>query len=446
MVLHRFKFGTAETGRLIVASAKFSKKRDTISKMDIVLQSTLTTFNLDDEAEFFDQSSTLKFKGTITKIKEENTLFTLELKDLGYELTTERFSDAFRNQRPEQIIQSIVETYTDLTFSTSLNTGFTIPKQIFRDDLLIDGIIKMMELFNGAYTIDKAGVFTLMRKFETANSNSIVSGQDVLQGGWNIDSNKKFTKIIVEGGNINQRTTETISGTGTVFNTTFIPKDIQIGTLTQTTDNINGDYEVDEQNKQITFNNSITNPMVSYTYESQVRVEMGQGKTLKLQKSYIETTNDALKLALTSLNLYQNGISNANWLKSDNTDFENYNTGESITVIDSVNDMSGTYEIAEVTYTYPNRLVLKVGEDEDQIFDWQKETQQRIQELEQKDQNGEFVTRFNYNNNIINIRVTSAITSLQTVGKGDAWILNDPVNSQIDSTFRLDGGTITNLI
>lgn len=446
MALHKFKYGTTETGYIIVSSARYKKINTSISQMDFVLQSTLTTFLLDDDVEFYNSTTTLKFKGKITKVIEDNTLFSIEVKDLGNELITERFSEVYRSQSPEAIIENIITTKSDLTYSSTVSTGLTLGKHVFRDDLQIDGISKMMELFKGAYSINKSGLFTLIKKSNVLNSNGIISGVDMLQGGWKDDANKKYTKIIVEGGNIQQRTTETLSGTGTVFNTTFIPKDLEISGLTQTTENIDGDYTVDEQNLEITFNGSQTNPVVSYTYESQVRVEIGEGRTLKLQKSYLESTSEALSLALSALQLYQDGIQTSKWLKTDGTDFEDYNIGENISVLDTNNNKSSNYEITSIEYVYPSKLYLTVGESEDGIFDWQKESQQRIQELEQKDQNSEFVTKFNYNNNKILIRVTSNLTKLQTVAKSDAWILDDVVNSQIDKTFKLDGGTITNLI
>ena len=44
MALHKFKFGTTESGYLIVASAKYKETSTTVSKMDFMVQSLVTTF------------------------------------------------------------------------------------------------------------------------------------------------------------------------------------------------------------------------------------------------------------------------------------------------------------------------------------------------------------------------------------------------------------------
>jgi len=419
MVLHKFKFGTVESGFLLVNTAKYNETTETVSKMDFLLQSTLTTFALDDDIEFYDSTTTLKFKGKITKIDENLTIFNIEVKDLGNELTNTRFTEVYRNQSPEAIIEDIITNKTSLTFSSTVSTGLTIPKRAFRDELEIDAIKEMMESFNGTFSVDKTGVFTLIRKQDTINVNQInTNSGDVLQKTWKNDSNKKYTKIIVQGATIDQRTIDdTNSGSFSQVTLAQPPKNIQVtnsvGTiLTQTTSNINGDYDVDIQAKTIDFSPNQTDPVIDYTFESQIKVEIGSGSTLILVKSYIESENEALDLALSALDLYKDGIQTSQWLKTDGTDLEDYMVGESIPVTDSNNNILGDFQISEVKFEYPDKLFLTVGEDEDGIFNWQKETQQRIKELEQKDQSSEFITLFDFLTNLVNVEVTSTIEGL----------------------------------
>ena len=398
MTLHKLKYGTTETGYLIVSSAKFKETSSTVSKMDFLLQSELTTFVLDDDVEFYNQTTTLKFKGKISKVSEANTIFTIEVKDLGNELTNERFSEVYRTLSPEAIIEDIITTQTNLTFSSTVSTGTTITKQVF----------------NGTFSISKTGVFSLVKKQGTTNVNSInTNNSDILQGKWVTDANKKFTKVIVDGANINQQTVDTSNtGSFSIITLNQSPKDLKItnsaGTvLKQTTSNIVGDYEVDIQAKTVSFSPNQTDPVADYTYESQVKVEIGSGSTLHLKKSYIETTNEALDLALSALTLFQDGIQTSKWLKSGSLDFEDYKVGDNVSVSDGVNNISDDYQISEIVYEYPDRLYLSIGEDEDSLFNWQKETQQRIQELEQKDQNSEFITVFDFIRNKVQVQVSA---------------------------------------
>ena len=413
MASFNFKYGSINASFKNVLSAKFTKNKNAISKMEFQIYST-DTFVIDDTINFYNQDETLKFSGLISKAEINLGIWNLEVQDLGVVLTTQRFSDVLRNQSPEAMIQYIIETYTTLTFVSSVSTGLTISKQVFRDSLIIDAIDKLLELFNGTFNIDKNGNFNLIRNSSSTSSLSISNGIDSLQGKWKTDANKKYTKIIVEGSVITQRQTETVTGTGTEFILSAIPKDIQIVGFVQTTETITGDYEVDAQDKKITFNSSQTNPVVNYSYDSLVKVELGEGRTLKLQKTYLETPEQALELTLSALALYQDGVQSSTWLKSGTADFEDVTVGQNINVVDTNNNISGTFEVQKVTYEYPNKLFISVGEDEDSLFEWQKEAQQRIEELEQKDQNSEFITKFTYNINKLNIRLTSRVLKLCT--------------------------------
>lgn len=444
MAVRNLKYGPLNVASYEpVSSAKIKESKNTVDTLTVGVNSS-TPFVLGDTINFYNEDEVLKFVGTITKIDQQVTFYTLEIQSLANILTTQVFSNVYRNQSPEAIIEDIIANQTTLTFSSTISTGVTLTKQVFRDTKLIDAITKMTESFNGTFTVSKAGVFTLTRRFANASSVSLNNATDVLQGKWKTDANKKYTKIIVEGANIDQRTTETFSGSFTQVTLSAIPKDIQItnggGTvLTQTTTNINGDYSVDAQNKTVDFDSSQSNPTVDYTYDSQVRVEIGTGNTLKLQKSYIEDTNTALQLALSALNLYQDGVQTGKWLKTDGSDHEDVSIGESVLVTDSVNNVSGTFELQGIVFEYPNRLILTVGEEEDSLFDWQKENQQRVEELEQKDQNSEFVTKFDYNNNELNVSVGSAVITFQKRGLSNQIILDSPPRNTVDSIYALDG-------
>jgi len=98
-----------------------------------------------------------------------------------------------------------------------------------------------------------------------------------------------------------QRTTESLTGTGTTFYTSRTPHDVQIEGLTQTTENIDGDYEVSkgdfedggtEKKGKIVFEDEQEDPEVNYSYISQIRVQAktGAGDIYRgVQRKYIET-------------------------------------------------------------------------------------------------------------------------------------------------------------
>lgn len=439
------KFGPLNPSFEPVNTAKITKETDKIDTLKVNIYSK-TEFTLDETINFYDRNENLKFVGSVSKIENNLNFNTLEIKGLALELTTEIFSNVYRNSSPEAIIEDIITTQTDLTFNSTLSTGILIDKIVFRDEKLIDAIQKLMQLFKGRFSVSKTGVFTLTRNFDVKSSIRINSNDDVLSNKWKYDANKKYSKIVVQGANIDQRTVDdTNIGSFTQITLDAAPKDIKItnsaGTvLTQTTSTIDGDYEVDVQAQTIDFEVSQTDPIVEYTYESQIKVEIGSGRTLKLQKTYIESQNEALNLALSALDLYEDGVQTSKWLKTDGSDHEDVNVGEKINVFDNQNNINTDFEVQKIEFEYPNKLFITVGEDEDSIFDWQKESQQRIRELEQKDQNSDFVTLFDFIRNRLNVSVETEIVALKerTYFADTFYLLEDPFASR---NQMLDDGT-----
>jgi hypothetical protein len=397
MATFKFKYGgtLAIDENAMFTGAKIEKFNNQKSDVCKFSCKKVTGMIIGDEAEIYNSDDSLAFKGEIQKITEQvGVVQDIEVNGFSIKLIQTRFTNVYRNMSPEAIIEDIIDTQTDFTFNSSVTTGVTISKIVFKDELLIDAINKLLETFNGTFNVTTSKVFNLLVKSETLSSKTLDFSKDLLvDGKWDTDNQPRAEKVVVLGANINQRTSETLSGTGTVFNTTYQPRDVEISGLTQTTSTINGDYEVDVENKEITFNSSQTDPVVNYTYQSRVRVELGSGKTVILEKPYIENVSEAIDLATSYFNRFSDGLQKSKWIKND-LSIGSYIVGNRISVIDNKNNRTGTYLINKVVFKFPKTVEIEVGETEDDLFNWQKETLLRIKELEKKDQNEEFVTLF----------------------------------------------------
>lgn len=439
MTLYSYRLGSTVTaGQIVTSTAKIEKKESTRANSLKLRAVKNAVLELGDEIKFYDLNNNYIFGGEVQKIIDQPGIQDLEISDYAIVLSQTKVSEVYRSATPEAIIEDIIDTYTDFTFNSTITTGISIDKIVFKDEYLIDIINKLLELFNGTFEVDKNKVFDLFVKLDTVSSKSLDFDVDVLQGGWVTDNLPRAEKVIVVGAPIDQRTTETLTGTGTEFFTTYTPDNVEISGLKQTTTTIDGDFEVDKQAKKITFDSSQSNPVVNYTYPSQVRVELGEGKTVVLEKKYIETTTEALNLAREYKTRFEDGAQNSKWLKAD-TDIDSYIIGNRINVTDETNNKTGSYIVKSVVFTLPSQMVVTVGETDVDLFDWQKETIDRIKQLEAKDQNEDFITKYDFVNNDLNITLKTDVITFQVKDTGNGFILDDDTRGLLDGDTVLDG-------
>jgi len=401
-------------GQILSWSAKITKQdpRRPNTLVFSTLKSDVPVLN--DEVSYYDLDNNQVFGGYIQNIKDAEGVNLITLGDYSIKLSQDKVSEVYEGMSPEAIVEDIINNHTELTYVSSVTTGINIEKIVFRDEWQIDAINKLLELFDGNYEVDLDKNFTVTINASELSGVDILRGRDSLQGSWSNDIGKKAEKVIVLGAIVDQRTTETIVGTGTIFNTTYKPENVEITGLQQTTSDLTGDYEVNVEGKEITFNSSKTDPVISYTYKSQIRVELGTGKTVILEKKYLESKLEARKLAISYKNRFEDGVQSSKWLKN-SADINSVSVGDQIYVSDDSNNKTGTYIIKKVTLNLPNKMIIDVGETEEDLFDHQKETIERIKQLEQNNTNSDFITLYDYIINGLKVNVKLSLTTLKTI-------------------------------
>ena len=418
MTLYNVSLATPLTATHIPAFTPSITKKD--RRKPNILKVIITSGNnvvIGDEVKFYDLDNNYTFGGYVQKPTDSTGIQILEVADYSIILSQISINEVFDvGDSYAEIIEYLIDTYTNLSFVNNL--GFSTPvltKPLIRRDVWVADVInELLNIINGSFITDKDKVFTLFQSSSNVNINDIINGIDGLVKPWVTDNNLKAEKVIVKGAVIDQRTPETLIGTGTEFFTTRIPENLEIIGFVQTTETITGDYEVFKTDKRIVFNSSQTDPEVSYTYQSQIRIEIGNGKTVTLEKKYIETKSEARSLAREYYARFKDGASNSKWLKSSNA-IDDYNVGELIPVTDVINNKSGDYIIQEIKLEYPSKLYISVGEEVEDLFDWQKESIDRIKQLEEKNNNSDFISIDEYLIENLNINLSSELTKLQTV-------------------------------
>jgi hypothetical protein len=432
-----FKEGSVTGDQIKISQSHFHKKANEASYIKLKCKYTGTLSN-NTSAEYIDYNDNTILTGKIKKIKElandpntDDKIYELTLFDLGYNLkegNVNKIWDA--GYTPEGIIEDIVED-NNLTFSNEFgSSGVTIEnRKRYIDKDPIECINELCNTIGAVWRVESS-TFYLYTLGEDTSTVEIDANNNWNTDGWEDDTSKQVNSVIVKGATIMQRTTESLSGTGTTFYTSRTPHDVQIEGLTQTTENIDGDYEVFkgdfddggvEKKGKIVFESSQTDPEVNYSYTSQIRIQAkrGSGDIFKeVQRKYIESSYEARKFARQYLDMYSDGISEAEW-KYPNPNKYNINNikpGDLIKVTNKLNsNRDGYYLINKIERRYPKEIKIRVGENENSLIDWQSEAKDRIKQLESQDSDSDYVQLDNYLVGDFEIVPSSEITKLFTV-------------------------------
>jgi hypothetical protein len=384
--------------------------------------------DIDSTAEYYDSNSNALITGKIKKAKEiskdansDAVIYELTIFDEGYRLIDGNLNEVFRNKEPEEIIEDVV-VGVGLTFVNQLPaaSGISISKKVYQDRDPIEAVNELCNTLGANWRVEGT-TFYLFRRGYTLSSETIdgTSEWALNRDGWVDNTDKQAKTVIVKGAVITQRTAETLSGTNTVFTLSRTPIDIEFAGLTQTTENINGDYTVDKQAKEVTFDVSQTNPEALYSYESQVRAQVGSGEPIKvINRSYIEDIIEARKLGRKYLEIFGDGIQSARWINKDiySMNLNNFIVGNKIPVINRLNtDRDGQYVITKIVRKYPTQNEITVGEDETSLYNWQSESKDRIKQLEERDQNSDFVQLDVFQTGKVQVKLTAALTKYLVV-------------------------------
>jgi len=383
--------------------------------------------NIDSTAEYYDSNDVLFLDGKIKGAKElskdvnsENRIYEITIYDYGYNLIDGNLNDVFRSISPEDLIESVV-LENGLTFNNLVPaSGIVITKKVYKDLDPIEAVNDMCNLLGANWRVEGTQL-TLFRRGDFTSVGVIDGNQNwnLNKDGWIDDTSKQAKKVIVKGAAILQRTPEQIIDTNTVFTLSRTPEDMEVDGLVQTTESIDGDYTVDKEAKQVTFDIAQTDPIFLYSYNSQIRVEVGDGSPIKvLEKKYIEEIVEARKLGRKYIEIFGDGIQSSTWRNVEmfTLDITDYNVGDLILVKNKLNiSRDGKYEMTKIVRKYPIKTEITVGEETLSIFDWQGENKERLKQLEQQDQNDDFTQIDKFTIGKIKVNISSEVTKLLAV-------------------------------
>lgn len=427
-------------------------KREDKSNMDTLefQVSPSYTATIGDTIEYYNASSTLIFKGIVQNISNAGEKRILAY-DFGSQLMNRNVNEIYNNLSPEAIIESIVDNYSDLTYVSTITSGITITKFVVKDKRAWDVINELTEQLNANFRVDKNLNFFLQIRGEDTSTKSISNANAKRIGAWREDSSQMVNTIILIGDQQIFNTIRLFSGTGgqTDFTLAEVPIDVKVevdsgsgfvekaGFVEGAT---TGDYQVDRENKKIIFSvappSGTDNIRITYTYPVQVKVEMPNSVSIGLYgkrekrfvKPYINTFADARKFAKNFLDIWAFPLRSSKWQLNNPKEWDDYIPNEKITVNDAQLGINGDFIIKKVERENIGKVIITIGEEEDDLLNWQKEAQFRIKQLEERDNNATILQLYDNVSNLMNIELTPTITRYQYRDKGTCFYLGDDDN------------------
>lgn len=408
-----------------------------------------------DLIEYYTKDDIKWFKGKVFNIKTFGSK-NITAYDLSY--SKRIVNEIFTGQSPEYILEYIVTNYTDMTYVATFVSGFTIDVQPFIDTDVMDAIKQILDVLEADYDVDLDGNFDIIKSGSVTSSFNVsitTSGSNAIldEEGWESDAEDKVSKIILIGDKATYQKSDSFTATAsqTEFDLTYKPtgsmRVTKNGTeLTpQEAGTTTGDYYRDDANQKMYLTTGATLSdaiVVLYDYQKDIRVEIGTGIDIGMEKiftkKYIKSYQEGRKLAKTLANYYTVTASRAKLTVPDYSQFFNLKPNYKIKVNDQIRSVQKNLIISKKTYEYPKGgIKIEVGKNPYDLFDWSKETQQRIKDLESVNQNNTILQKYRFILEELNVSVIELSVTKKTRTVGNSFIVGHPTNGTVGTTYEI---------
>jgi len=137
-------------------------------------------------------------------------------------------------------------------------------------------------------------------------------------------------------------------------------------------------------------------------------------------------------LALFIINRFSQPLKSATFIITSNTEFYDFNSwlpNQVVDVTDNIFNISGSYIIREVERSNLGELKVTVGDPSDDFISWSKEAQQRIKQLEEKDDNATILSEDEFVSESITLQFDCGITTVtERTFQSDTFYLEEDTN------------------
>lgn len=380
---------------------KITKSNDTIVDECICDVSNSSSISTGDVIDFKRNDGSTQITDGKVVNKNNTVLHRLRILTNGFELNNVWVEQVYTSVSPEYIVEDIITNYTsNLVYASTDVSGFTLTGNYVAKGYAVDIIKDMLDILDWQLRIDENNNVYFEPKGSINNGVSFVNGENGVNFvSWENDLEPMFNEVKVIGGFESFSKQETISGTGT----SFVLSEKPSGSVRVLVSSVEIDpslYEVDAENKTVTFSSSRTNPFFSYSFNRPIVVVNRDDDSIndnylvykEVQAPWLTNRADAIKYSQQLLDAFSRGDTNVKAVKA-GLDFS-LSVGEVINCVDSTRNESASLVISMIEYDgREGSTTVTLGSRDFVLFDWQNEVKQRIKDLEKRISN---VTEVNF--------------------------------------------------
>jgi hypothetical protein len=339
--------------------------------------------------------TTIKFGGKITKIDSDLSKTDILAHSFGKILAeTEINGTVFTDRTPEYIVESLVESKTDLTFSSGSGASGITLSQYTADGKLIDILKDLAALTNRIFYTTGSKLLV----FDDANFNDLelvfTHGNNIAIREDGYDDTEIVNDLTVLGQNLQYNTIDTFNGnnSNTVFtldNNPVVVK-VSVGGVEKTPEE---DYDFDTMARTITFVTApatgSNNVSVEYTFEKPLYIRGTKESSIttyglhakKLNLPWISNRADGVRFVQSYLNRYKD-ITRKVKVESGRI-FNSLQENDIIHLTNTIKGIDGDFLIKSISWAYPKlETKIEVGEYYFDFFEYDKEIVAKIHDLE----------------------------------------------------------------
>lgn len=408
----------------------------------------------------YEVDSAVIFGGRIGALSKQKPLIAVEAWSYGAEFLNKYVNEVYESVTPEFIIEDIITKYTSLTYASSVTTGITIERIVFRDKRVAEVIELLCQALNYYFTTDEAKNAYLRPVGSISTGVTITVGTDTLfPPKWDMISKDIVTVVVVEGDKQNflRKESTTATASQTVIDLTYEP----VGSVQVTVNSAvkspqlagatTGDYLLEPEQNRITMLTPMTAGhaiVVDYTYSVPVKITQvadifdASGAQIlierKISNKSIKTFADARRYGREYLKRYSVPQ------KSTSLVLPYFNpslkSNEMVRVVHADEGISENFLISAVKHDYANSMTtVVVGPEPDLLFDWQKEVMARLRELSQADANADLLQEYRLFNHKVKTSLTQTVSVYErspvnsfTLGHATLGMMRTGFNSEPD--------------
>lgn len=441
----------------IIKMTILKEDKSNADELNITLPNSFTV-NVADTMNIKDTQGITIFTGFVQSVKTGSGVKDAKVFDLGSQLLFRTVNQIFTDQLPEEIIETILTTYTNLTYVSTITSTTPIASYVAKEKLAWDVIQEMAEILLANFRVDVNGSFYLEREGEDLSPKAISTSNALLDGKWEEDTTQLVNNVIVIGDQQIFNTTENFGSGSTIITLTNTPIDIRvenpIGTLKQgyVDGASTGDYQVDRENKLVVFDTAPASGTVSviYTYPVPIKVTLKNSVSIaayrqrdrRFEKNYIKSFNEARDFAAYINEKFSSPLKSSTWVMTSNTDYLDFNSfapNNVIPVNDNLRNINGNFIIKKVQYEYPGSLSVQVGEPTQDFVSVQKESIVRIKQLEEKDNNATTLQEYQTLEQNVGVSIGVYINTFESRPIGNYFYLQETIANS--NSNNLLGGT-----